>query len=932
MVNVNVVEKLNSKKKNSFSNKIADKFKDACPSHKRKDLPTLIKKCSYDEKKVQAQIMEWWDEPQTAEEKWEDVSKKNTKRVINRMPGSIGVASSNRSSGVGRGRGRGYQSRNGNRVSRNERRSRDYVVDKTCNGGSVIGTSRKGSGIIEKVKEDRCPAPVRNIKPVQNAWGERISQVAIDDVIPMAEIKVDMGKATDIGLGFRSFPSQRSPNLPGFLDMENTIQNECESMIPSFTPQNPTTGNVWITKGSAHLIEAEKPRSLSLSSSSGVVHEVNYKRPIGGSRTSLQQQPCSNTGAVVEDRSPAEISLVTEVALDETIPVEVPIVPPPPTASPLGNGLSASVNGANVNAVGWEPISSDTTVISASLPTPTIENVQRSPVGHVSTSSANSVTDNPPPGLGNVNMKEESAPVTLQNPEPPNPTTVLNMGHWETGEGEEVQSLDFRFGSFGPENDIVSVDETTISSTTNNITCSQSTPVVPVQNVTSSETIPSSNTKITLSPSRPPPGLGIGMPQLPANVVHVHELENKLENVSLAAAKSKESSEKENESSLPTKKSTNSSLVMNSQITPHFSSQPIDSVAITNIHQGAISQNYPAAYGITTGGIYSYNAQSAHGPVTNAFIGVPNPQPQQKQQQQHAAVTGQHGIQSTPNPQGVVHQQHGSHYGVSTPIASVSDNPVNSESNGNTSAANAVPGIPPGIPNASMAYPQLYFQHQYQMSQPGVGYGYGYGQYGTVQGSYGYQQQLLSQSGGYGQPAYEDQTQHLSNHNHNNHSGNTHQPYNKSGGYRGRNNHQSNHSNPTHHNNQYQTQYSHQGHGGYNTQPYNIGYNDHFNQRTGYSLAGNIDPYMQGSAGYQSGINNSGEDQQLGKVSKSNSRNGFGINQNIHQYQHVSHPPGVQSQNQPSCVQVGSESSSHATSVAGTNGGLSYQNWGNGRL
>jgi hypothetical protein len=355
-------------------------------------------------------------------------------------------------------------------------------------------------------------------------------------------------------------------------------------------------------------------------------------------------------------------------------------------------------------------------------------------VVHVSISSANSVTDNPPPGLGDVNMKEESAPVSLPNTEPPNSTTVLNMGHWETGEGEEVQSLDFRFGSFGPENDVVSVDETTISSTTNNITCSQSTPVVPVQNVTSSETIPSSNTKITLSPSRPPPGLGIGMPQLPANVVHVHELENKLENASLEAAKSKESSEKASESSLPTKKSTKTSLVTNSQITPHVSSQPIDSVTMTNIHQGAISQNYPAAYGITTGGIYSYNTQSAHSPVTNAFIGVPTPQPQQKQQQQHAAVSGQqHGIQNNPNPQAVVHQQHGNHYGVSLTATSVSDNSVGPESNGNTSAANAVPGIPPGIPNASMAYPQLYFQHQYQMGQPGVGYGYGYGQYGAVQ-------------------------------------------------------------------------------------------------------------------------------------------------------------------------------------------------------
>merc|ERR1712176_1118333 len=161
-----------------------------------------------------------------------------------------------------------------------------------------------------------------------------------------------------------------------------------------------------------------------------------------------------------------------------------------------------------------------------------------------------------------------------------------------------------------------------------------------------------------------------------------------------------------------------------------------------------------------------------------------------------------------------------------------------------------------------------------------------------------------------------------------NHSGNNHQPYNKSGGYRGRNN------NPSHHNNQYQAQYSHQGHGGYNAQPYNIGYSDHFNQRAGYGLAGNVDPYMQGSGGYQSGFNNPGDEQNLskGNKNKGNSRTGFSNNQNIHPYPHVSHPPGGQNQNHPSCAQVGSESSSHNASVHGTNGGLSYQNWGNGGL
>lgn len=931
MVNVSVIGKPDFREKDSFGIQIADKFKDVCPPHKREDLPTLIKNCSYDEKKVQAQIMEWWEEPQTVEEKWENVSKKNSKRITYRIPGSTSIVGTQRGINVSRGRGRQNATRSGSRGRNNERRYRDYGGGKIHSGVGVIRMVRKCSSLTDKVREKRCSTPIRNIKSLQNELIKTSSEGPINDVIPINEIKVDTGKPTCLGLGLRSFSTQRSPILPGVLGIENGIKNKREDIITSLNSNKTIKGNVWVTKGSAHLIEAEKPRSISFSSSPGLVNEVNHKNRVSGVDNSSQPLSSFNTVDVVKDQCSSEASLVTHTTLDDTISVKVTS---PSTARKLKNRLSSSLNVSNNNVLGWDSIPSETTRISASKSSPIADNVQNSSIGHISNSSVDPITDNPPPGLENVDMRKDSPPVKLPHTVPRKSGPVLNMGHWETVDGEGVQSLDFRFGSFGPGNDIMCVNDTTISSTTNNIVCSQSTPLVSGLNVTSSQTIPSSSTKNTVTPSRPPPGLSINMPELPANAIHVYELENKLDGVSLPVEGSQIPTGKRYKTFLP-KKCTNSSLATNFHMTSQVSSHSIGSVAMTNIHQGTIPQNYPASFGITTGGIYSYNTRNTHGPVANTFIGIPNPQHQHKQLQ-HAAASSQHGIRNTPNPHGVVHQQHGNQYGSSLPATSVSDNPVGSEINDNSDRTNPVPGIPQGIANSSIAYPQLYFQHQYQIGQPGVsyGFGYGHGQYGAVQGSYGYQQQLLSQSGGYGQSAFEDQTQHLSNHNQNSYPVNIHQNYNKNGIYRIRNNHRNNHINQTHHNNQYQAQYSHQGYGGYTTQPCNIGYNDHFNQCNGYNFAGNVDPYMHVSTSYHSGINNSADDQQLGKVNKtqSNSRNVFVTNQNIHQYQYRSHYPDVQNPKQNSCSQVGSESLSHTTSVSGTNTPLSYQNWGNGRI
>ena len=81
-------------------------FKEVCPPHKQKDLDALVRKYRGDENKIQSQIQEWWEQPQTREEEWEDVSKKTTSRAHIRSSGGGGSGSS--------GVGGGFRSERGN--------------------------------------------------------------------------------------------------------------------------------------------------------------------------------------------------------------------------------------------------------------------------------------------------------------------------------------------------------------------------------------------------------------------------------------------------------------------------------------------------------------------------------------------------------------------------------------------------------------------------------------------------------------------------------------------------------------------------------------------------------------------------------------------------------------------------------------------------
>jgi len=411
---------------------------------------------------------------------------------------------------------------------------------------------------------------------------------------------------------------------------------------------------------------------------------------------------------------------------------------------------------------------------------------------------------------------------------------------------------------------------------------------------------------------------------MPDQIVHVHELENKMESASLVGKKDDVGinvGEKVDISKASTKETSSSSqsdAAYSAGGHPGNNSNTNNSI---NSNEGFVQmppagimsqQSYAGQYGM---GMYSYNGQNPAVAAPNGFMGVHNPAPllssgvlpQQKQQN----VTAQQ--------QGVGLPQQASLYGAPSPANNTSESNANSGDSSNP--ANPSPnnaGMPPGIP-AGMAYnPALFYgQQAYQMGQHhGVG-AYGFptygGQYVGGQGGFGYQQ-VMGQGGGYGQP-YDDQG-HGNHNNNNNHQGG----YNKnSGGYRGRNNHNN------HHHNQYQNQYNPQGHGGYGGQPYNMGYND-FNQRGGYGPGGHMDSsYMQqNSGGYQSGFNqDDGQQMSKGKTKGGNRNFGSNPNNNMHQYQ-----PSQQQQ----FGGLQGAGSSGVSDSSGNNALYNNQNWGGGGL
>ena len=744
----------------------------------------------------------------------------------------------------GRGYGRGSAGGRGSGSDRRGRGRGDRSSNKSVEAAaSSDNTSAQAAPAASKAAPDPAavaekegsatPALAKPLtsRPLQGAWGARAAAastpvptpaVAPPSPAPAAPEPVEESPETIIE---ESFVNEQHEFDVGVVSAQDptpagvTVTENIPVVVPEPKPAPVAPGgNVWATKGSAHLINAEK-KPLSPS----VAEEVSF--------------------TIDEPLMPAP-DLVVE------------------TTDNLDDGLSANLNGTMNATSGWV--------------------TESSPVGPVSVDVVDApLLEIPAPEeiVLQVPVLEpavpEAAPVEIETAL--KPTSVLNMGHWETGEGEEAVSHDFGFGSFGQENDVTSVDETTISIPV------VPTPVAsaPLQENTAPVAAP------TVSPARPPPGLGIGMPPMPEKIVHVHELENKLENASL------------NKDEEPKKSDT---LSDNQYAAPQNAAPAnVPPEGFAQMPQpGVPQQNYAGQYGM---GMYNYNGQAGGVPTPNGFMGagVPGGVPLGVPPQQKQHGLGQQQASGLP-------QQQASIYGAPAPTAQTQTSETNGTGNNETNGTSAIPpnsGMPPGMAGMAHYNPALFYgQQPYLAGQPhGVNaYGFGYaGQFGGVQAGYGYQQ-VMGQGAGYGQP-YDDQTQH--------HGGNNHQGgYNNKnpggggggGGYRGRNNHH----------NQYPNQYNPQGHGAYGGQPYNMGYNDQqFTQRGGYGQQ-QIDPYMQQNSGGYHQDNDHGK----GNKSKGNNRNNFGNSQNMPQTQYQ------QGGNQFGGLQGATASDSNPT----------FQGWGNGGL
>jgi len=406
-------------------------LRDICPPHKKRDFDALVKQLGGDEKKVQMKIQEWWDEPvpQPQEEEW--VQKKNpssTKPKVGIKPRGDrdrGGRSTNRDGGArdGRGgregrsqrgggrdgRGRGGRGGRGDRKIREnsgpagkEQQNPDLLkVAESLNKG-VAGAAAAGPEAAHGVPK-QVAAP-----PLKGAWGKSLGgQPAAPATMapaPPEKPAVKPQEPTSVAQPTKS----EAPIAPsvGIATKNDPTPSGLPAGDSAPAPRVGGGGNVWATKGSAHLIQAEKPKP-----------------------------PIPVSASIAPAPAPPVVTSVEETKLLEPVD-EAPVNEP---VSALESGLPSSVIPAPAGAAwgGMEPSneipSSPKAVISPSV-APPVPSVIEEPVAAPKPAAAK------PP---------RSAP-----------TNVLNMGHWETGDADDSANMDFGFGSFGTD-DVAPAKEST---------------------------------------------------------------------------------------------------------------------------------------------------------------------------------------------------------------------------------------------------------------------------------------------------------------------------------------------------------------------------------------------------------------------------------------------------------------------------------------
>lgn len=358
-----------------------------------KDLDALVKFLKGKEAEINAKLQEWWNddlEPPVVEEEWEDVHKKSTKKKQQQQQQQQQMQQRESSSRGGRGGGgrggRGY--RGGGRGAGSERRSRG---DRRRSSPPQTRKSPQRQEEQPKTTEARndahdVPSPVANAPAPKGAWSHR--GAAPETVQPSPAkppVKPDMSEPTPVDVGV---VAPQDPTPSGRMNG-----------APAPATPSKSGGNVWATKGSAHLIQKEKPKPPP-------------PPPSPAQPIRLQPAPAPPKSPLKPSLEPKEIA-------------------PAAGSSALESGLPSTLSGGSWNASS----------------APSLDMTQ----------SASSVAE---AALGP--MASEVAPVpeppgspAKPPPAAPAPANVLNMGQWEAGEGDDSQNLDFGFGSFGPETDAV---------------------------------------------------------------------------------------------------------------------------------------------------------------------------------------------------------------------------------------------------------------------------------------------------------------------------------------------------------------------------------------------------------------------------------------------------------------------------------------------
>ena len=195
------------------------------------------------------------------------------------------------------------------------------------------------------------------------------------------------------------------------LALEDPTPSGLTSPAAALSPPPVATGNVWGTKGGAHLIQAAKKPVPAPTPEAVVEPELEPE--------AVPEEPEPELPVVEEPETELEQTLVKESSFNVS----------------LDNVLPRSVNGANINASGWEPVLDTTDSTSQ-------QQLEPSPVGPI---SADPIMPEPEPEPISL-PKPSAVAVAPAAPGPAGgvkPSSVLNMGHWETGEDDD---LDFGFG------------------------------------------------------------------------------------------------------------------------------------------------------------------------------------------------------------------------------------------------------------------------------------------------------------------------------------------------------------------------------------------------------------------------------------------------------------------------------------------------------